>query len=192
MSLTNIFRRNPIKNLDQKKLKEAEVTLRVRSKELLEEVARIENEIKRLFEKSKEAGSRLNEITIANRIKTLTQKGKMKSMAQSSVEKELTAVTNLLIVKEHEADLKTAGTWELLQKVPSEQLEEHLAGLQLEKQDGESRAKTITDMTFAAFQPSDEQEEDVEEILKVMHAIKEGKLEPEAAKEIVTKKVEEE
>ena len=191
MALFNIFRRNPIKHLNQNRLREAEVTLKVRSRELLEEVARIENEIKHLFQKSKEVSGRLEEISLANRIKTLTQEREMKAIAQAKVEKELAAVSNLLIIKEHEADLKAAGVWEPLQKVPPERLEGYLTGLQLDQQDSEARVKTITELTSAAFKPSAEQEEGLEGILKVMDALKEGKLEPEAAKELMTKKEEE-
>ncbi len=191
MALSDIFRRNPIKNLDRKKFREMEFELKKKSSELLFEIAGIENQIKSLFEKSKETSSRLEEISLANRIKTLTQKREMKSSAQTRVEKELAAVSNLLIIKEHEADLKTAGIWEPLQKVPTEQLEDYLTTLHLNQQDREARVKTIAEMASTAFKPAEDREEGLEDILKVMEALKEGTLEPEAAKEIVTKKEEE-
>ena len=191
MALSDIFRRNPIKNLDRKKFREIEFELKKKSSELLFEIAGIENQIKSLFEKSKETSSRLEEISLANRIKTLTQKREMKSSAQTRVEKELAAVSNLLIIKEHEADLKAAGVWEPLQKVPTEQLEDYLTTLHLSQQDREARVKTIAEMASTAFKPAEDREEGLEDILKVMEALKEGTLEPEAAKEIVTKKEEE-
>jgi len=100
-------------------------------------------------------------------------------------------VSNLLIIKEHEADLKAAGVWEPLQKVPTEQLEDYLTTLHLSQQDREARVKTIAEMASTAFKPAEDREEGLEDILKVMEALKEGTLEPEAAKEIVTKKEEE-
>ena len=191
MALSNIFRRNPIKSLDHKKLKETETILRAKSRELLIEIKRIENEIKLTFEKSKQASSRLEETSLARIIKTLTQKREMKAAALAKVEKELAAVSNLLIIKEHEADLKAAGVWEPLQKLPPEKLEPYLTGLQLNQQDREARVKTITDMTSSMFKPFGEPEEGLEDILQVMDALKQGKMEPEAAKDIMTKKEEE-
>ena len=192
MALLNIFKKNPLKSLDQKKLKEAEVTLKLKSRELLGEISHIDREIKEIFNKSKEVDSRMGEISLANRIKTLTQKREMKTAAQARIEMELSAVSNLLIVKEHEADLKAAGIWEPLNKLPPNQLERQLAELQLDKQDRDSRVKTITELTSTAFTASREQEEGLEDILKAMESIKEGTMEPEAAKEMVVKQEEEE
>ena len=112
----------------------------------------------------------------------------MKGVAQTKTEKELSAVSNLLIIKEHEKDLKAAGIWEPLQKVPPEQLEQRLADLQLQQQDRESRVTTITEITSTAFETNGEPDEGLEDILKAMSAIKEGSLEPETAKEQTIKK----
>ena len=190
MAISDIFRRNPVKNIDRKKLKDAEFTLKLRSKELLGEVRQIKNEIQLLFGKSKKENSRLGEISLANRIKTLNQKRDMKASAQFRTEKELTAVSNLLIIKEHEADLKAAGVWDPLQKLPAEKLEDYLTKMQLDQQEDEDQVKIITEITSSAFRTSVDEEEGLEDILKVMDALKEGELEPEAAKEIITKKEE--
>lgn len=192
MDLSKIFKRNPLKSVDPKKLKEGEVTLKLKSKELLAEISYIDREIQDIFNKSKEVDSRIREISLARRIKTLTQKREMKTSAQARIEKELSAVSNLLIIKEHEDDLKAAGIWEPLNKVPPEQLEQRLAELQLDQEDRESRVKTITELTSKAFTASGEQEEGLDDILKAMESIKEGTMEPEAAKEKFVKQQEEE
>ena len=192
MDLSKIFKRNPLKSVDPKKLKEGEVTLKLKSKELLAEISYIDREIQDIFNKSKEVDSRIREISLARRIKTLTQKREMKTSAQARIEKELSAVSNLLIIKEHEDDLKAAGIWEALNKVPPEQLEQRLAELQLDQEDRESRVKTITELTSKEFTASGEQEEGLDDILKAMESIKEGTMEPEAAKEKFVKQQEEE
>ena len=188
MALIDIFRKNPIESLDPKKLRTTESTLKTKSRELLLEVERIENEIKLNFEKSKKSSSRLEEKTLAARIKTLMQKCEMKSAAHAKVEKELTAISNLLIIKEHEADLKAAGVWESLRKVSPDKLQDHLTELQLVQEDREDQVKTITEMTSSMFKPVDSQEEELGDILKVMDAIKQGEMEPETAKDIITKR----
>lgn len=188
MTLIDIFRKNPIDKLDPKKLKTSEGTLKLKSRELLLEVERIENEIKLIFERSKKAKSRLEETTLARRIQTLTQQCEMKSAAHAKIEKELTAISNLLIIKEHEDDLKSAGVWNFLRKVSPDKLQEHLTELQLAQEDRGDQVQTITEMTSSIFEPVSPQEEELGDILRVMDAIKQGEMEPEAAKDMITRK----
>jgi len=185
MALLNIFRRNPLKSLSRDKLKEMEIKLKVKSEQLTKEVADIEREIQYLFERSKGVKSRLEEISLANRIKTLAQKKEMKVAAHAELERELRAVGNLLVIKEHEADLRAAGVWEPLQKMPPDVLERYLIEMRLDAQDREARIKAVTEMTASVLKPGVEYEEGLEDILKVMQEVREGKLEPEAAKEAV-------
>jgi hypothetical protein len=126
VALLNILRKNPIEKLSQDKLREMEIRLKVKSEKLTGEISEIEAQVQHLFQKSKEARSRLEEISLANRTKTLVQKKDMKAAAHAGLEKELRAVSNLLIIKEHEADLKATGVWEPLQKAPPEELEKYL------------------------------------------------------------------
>ena len=187
MGLSNIFRKNPLKKLDQRNLRETEVKLKIKSNQLQDEIKRIEAEIEGLFQKSKKGKSKVDDLTIARRIKTQTQKREMKVTAQAEVEKEITAVSNLLIIIEHEADLKATGDWDSLQQIPPEQLEKHLAEIQLSQEDRQSQVSMITEMTSVALNPSMDQEEGLEDILKAMDALKEGNMEPETARENVTK-----
>ncbi len=192
MDLSSIFRKNPLKNLDQRNLREAEVKLKVKSNKLQDDIKRVENEIDSLFQKSKQGKSRVDDLTIARRIKTQTQKREMKVAAQAEVEKQIMAVSNLLIIKEHEDDLITTGDWDALQKLPPEQLEKHLSEIQLNQEDRQNQVRMITEMSSSALIPSMEPEDGLEDILKTMDALKEGNMEPEAARQNVTKQEEEE
>ncbi len=191
MALPNIFRKNPIKNLDQRNLREAEVKLKVKSDQLQDDIKQIENEIEHLFQKSKASKSQIDDLTIARRIKTQTQKREMKVAAQAEVEKEITALSNLLIIKEHESDLKATGQWDALQNIPPEHLEKYLSEIQLNQEDRQHQIQMITEMTSTALNPSMEPDEGLDDILKAMEALKEGSMEPETARENVTRKEEE-
>lgn len=192
MSLRTLFSRNPIKKMSREELKELETRLNIRSERLTKEVAALDREIEYLFQKTKEARSHLEEINLANRIKTLSQKKEMKVAVHADQEKELRAVTNLLIIKEHEADLKAVKVWEPLQKLSPEYLQKYLIDIKLESQDRESAVKTIIDITSSALKPSIEYEEGLEEILSMVREVKEGKLEPHAAAKMMSEKKEEE
>lgn len=192
MALLNIFRKNPIEKLSRDKLRETELRLKVKSEKLTGEVSEIEAQVQHLFQKSKEAKSRLEEISLANRIKTLIQKKDMKAAAHAELEKELRAVSNLLIIKEHEADLKAAGVWEPLQKAPPEELERYLIEMKLKAEDRQATVRMATDLTSSMLKPAAEHEEGLEDILAVMREVREGKLEPEAAGKMVTEEKEQE
>jgi len=192
MALLNIFRKNPIEKLSRDKLREMELRLKVKSEKLTGEVSEIEAQVQHLFQKSKEARSRLEEISLANRIKTLAQKKDLKESAHAELEKELRAVSNLLIIKEHEADLRAAGVWEPLQKAPPEELEKYLIEMKLKAEDRQATVRMATDLTSSMLKPAAEHEEGLEDILAVMREVREGKLEPEAAGKMVTEEKEEE
>ncbi|MCL0088998.1 hypothetical protein M1O53_01285 [Dehalococcoidia bacterium] len=192
MALLSIFRKNPIEKLSRDKLKEMELRLKVKSGKLTAEVAEIEAQVQQLFQKSKEAKSRLEEISLANRIKTLAQKKDMKGAAHADLEKEIRAVSNLLIVKEHQADLQAAGVWEPLQKVAPEELEKYLIEMKLKAEDRQGTVRMATDLTSSMLKPAVEHEEGLEDILAVMREVREGKLEPEDAGKMVTEEKEQE
>ena len=108
------------KSLDALKVDELEEILIKLSKKIDDlngEVRVLEDSINRLFEKARESKTRGEEVSIANRIKTLSQKKEMKQSAVFQLERELRAVNNLLIIKENERDLKEAGAWDKLRKI---------------------------------------------------------------------------
>jgi hypothetical protein len=191
MPLFNIFGKNPIKKLRHDELKDMELSLKVKSERLTKEVIEIDREIQQLFEKSKEAKSHLEEIDLASRIKTLAKKKEMKVAAHAELERELRAVSNLLVIKEYEVDLKAAGVWEPLQKIAPEELQKYLIDKKLEAEDRQGAVKAITELTGSVFRPTTEHEEDLDDILAVMREVKEDKLKPETASERISKQREE-
>jgi hypothetical protein len=187
MPLSRIFRKNPIKKLSSDELKDMELNLNVKTDRLTEEVAGIEQEIQDLFQKGKETGSHLEEVSLASHIKTLCRKKELKAAAHAQLEKELRAVSNMLIIKEHEMDLKNAGVWEPLERIPPEDLEAYLIERKLEAEDRQAAVRVVTDLTSSILNPTAEYEEGLKDILAVMREVREGKLEPETASDIVSK-----
>lgn len=181
--LEKIFRRdkNPVKDMTHDELKETETKLKLSSQRLTKEISEIEKDIQQLFEKSKAAESKQEEINLANRIKTLGQQKEAKSSSHAEMEKQLRAVGNLLVIKEQEADLKAAGAWETLEKMPTEQLEQYLIDMKLQAEDRRTAVSKITELTSSTLSSTTEYDEGLEDILGAMHEVKEGKLGPEEA-----------
>jgi hypothetical protein len=187
MPLSRIFHKNPIKKLSSDELKDMELNLNVKTDRLTEEVARIEQEIQKLFQKGKETESHLEEVSLASHIKTLCRKKELKAAAHAQLEKELRAVSNMLIIKEHETDLKNAGVWEPLERIPPADLEAYLIERKLEAEDRQAAVRVVTDLTSSILNPTTGYEEGLEDILSVMREVRQGKLEPEMASDIVSK-----
>jgi len=175
------------KSLDGLKVDELEEILIKLSKKIDDlngEVRVLEDSINRLFEKARESKTRSEEVSIANRIKTLSQKKEMKQSVVFQLERELRAVNNLLIIKENERDLKEAGTWDKLRRIKPEKMEEWLTRRTLDNQNRQELIDEITFLTSSVFRRSG-YDEDLEEILDIIHEIKKGNINvKEASKKI--------
>lgn len=177
--------KDPVESTTTEDLRLMEIKLNRKIDELQAEVREAENEISKLFEKARASKSKSEELTLARRIKTVSQKKEMKIAAQAKLDKELRAVSNILILKEHKADLQAAGVWEKVKKLKPEKLENWLVNQNLEAQDRDSVVSSIIDMTSTSMQVGVEQEDDLDDILSAIRAVKEGDLEPDEAEESV-------
>ena len=167
-----------------------EIKLNKKIEDLQSEIRQIEKEISLLFEKAKAAKSKTEEISLARRIKTLSQKKEMKVSAHAQLEKELRAVMNLMILKEHEADLRSAGVWDKLKRLEPDRLEKWLMSKRLEAEDRDVLVSSVVEMTSLAMKTGVEYEEDLDDILDAIRAVKEGEMEPDEAEKKLRKELE--
>lgn len=190
--LSKIFsRKKTIEDYSVEELREMEIRLNHKIEALLREVGAIEKEIQALFEKARRAKSRSEEVSIANRIKTLSHKKNTKLKAHAQLEKELRAVSNLLVLKEHESDLRQAGVWDDLKKLSPQEVEGYLIRKRLEAEDRDQLIGSVIEMTSQAMAQGVEVDEELEDILSTIRAVKKGELEPEQAERVVSGEAEE-
>jgi hypothetical protein len=186
--LKNLFskNKNPL-DMPLDKLKESKIKLDIQIRKLEDEIANIDNQITALFEKAKMAKSKSEELTIATKIKTLSQKKKQLQNSHALLNKQMRLVDNLLVIKENEAILKSTPLWDTLSKMSPEELERALIDLRLDSENVINTLNVALGITDDALSmASEEHDEDIEEILKTIHAVKEGELDVEDAKEIVS------
>jgi len=186
--LKNIFskNKNPL-DMPLDKLKESKIKLDIQIKKLEDEILNIDNQIVKLFEKAKNTKSKSEELTIATKIKTLNQRKKQLQNAHALLNKQMRFVDNLLVIKENEAILKSTPLWSILSKMSPEELEKTLINLRLDSENIINTLNTALGITDDALSmASEEHDEDIENILKTIHAVKEGELDVEDAKEIVS------
>ncbi len=170
--------KNPVDSMSPKDLRIMEIQLTRRIDEIAGEAKKVDGEIAFLLEKARSSLSKNEEISLARRIKTLSQKKDMKLAAQAQLDKELRAVSNILIIKEHEADLKSAGVWNRVKDLEPDALEGWLIQKNLDGQSRSDLITTITQMTSSAMSTGVEEDEDLDEILDVIRAVKDGSIDP--------------
>jgi len=180
-------KKNPL-DIPLSKLNESRIKLEVQIQKIENEIASIDREIALLFERARRARSKSEELTIATKIKTLNQRKRNLQRTHAQLNKQLMLISNLAIIKENEALLKGTPTWDLLKRMSPEELEEHLVEMQLDSEnfnESLNRMLGMTDQTIGAGVGFEEDEE-LAEIMRTIHAVKEGELEPEVAAEKVT------
>ncbi|QDA31600.1 DUF342 domain-containing protein [Thermococcus indicus] len=189
MSVLSRFfgRKNPL-DIPLPKLRESRIKLEYQIEKVEKEIASIDQEIARLFERAKMARTKSEELTIATKIKTLNRRKQNLQKTHAQLNKQLMLISNLMIIKENETLLKDTPTWNLLRNMSPEELEERLTELQLDAQNFNENLNQMLGMTDQTIGAGVEFEEDEElaEIMRTIHAVKEGELEPEVAAEKVT------
>ena len=179
--------KNPL-DMPIDKIRESKIKLDIKIRTLEEEILEIEREIRKLFERAKKTKSKSEEITIATKIKTLSQRKKQLQNSHALLNKQMRFIDNILIIKENEEILKSTPLWNTLRSMSPEELEKYLID---KKIDSENIIETLNsalgiteDMLSSA---SEEYDEDIADILSTIQAVKEGELDVEDAKEIVSK-----
>ena len=192
IGIYKLLKSGDINSLKIKDLRVIEIKLNNKIDELNEETRDIAETIQKLFEKARETKTQSEEISIANRIKTLNQKKDMKQNAVIQLEKELRGVSNLLILKENEKDLKESGAWKKLEKMKPEKMEKWLTSKTLAQRARQDLISDIVSLTSGAME-SVGYDSDLDDIINTIRDVKGGNLESEeASKKVMKEKKEKE
>ena len=163
---------NPIDTLTLDDLKVTEIQLNKKVEDIHAEVRRIDQDVQRNYDLAKKSTSQSEEVSYARRIKTLLLKKEGKLASQAQIEKDLRAVSNLVILKEREKDLPS-DVVKKLKKLDPEQMEKYLIAKKLDTMNDDAQIDAIIDMTSGTMQVGVEPEEDLTEILDTIRAGKE-------------------
>ncbi|GBF36884.1 MAG TPA: hypothetical protein EYG72_02830 [Candidatus Pacebacteria bacterium] len=188
--LKNLFskNKNPL-DMPLDKLNESKIKLDIQVKKLEDELSKIDEQITILFEKAKNSKSKSEELTIATKIKTLSQRKKQLQNAHALLNKQMRFVDNLLVIKENEEILKSTPLWNTLNSMSPQELENHLINMKINSENIIGTLNNVLGITDDMLSSaSEEHDEDIEDILNTIHAIKEGELDIDDAKEIVSDK----
>ncbi|MEM2191708.1 MAG: hypothetical protein QW540_09830 [Archaeoglobaceae archaeon] len=186
MTIFGFFRKNPLE-IPLEKLRDDKVKLELQIRKIEEEIADMERQITMLFEEGKLAKTRSEELTIATKIKTLSQRKQNLQATHAQLNKQMMLLSNIMIIKENEALLRSSPLYETLRKMPAEELEEKLIKFQLDARNLNENLMKALGYTDQAIGVGYEEDEEIKKIMETMRAVKEGDLEPEKAMRKVEK-----
>lgn len=164
---------NPIDTFSLDELRVTEIQLNTKIETIRTDVRRIDQEVKHLYDQAKASASKSEEVSYARQIKTLLQKKEMKLASLAQVDKDLRAVSNILILKEREKDLP-ADVIRKLKNLNPEKMENFLIRKKLDTMNDDAQISAIIDMTSGTMEVGVEEEEDLSDILDTIRSGKEG------------------
>ncbi len=164
---------NPIDTFSLDDLRVTEIQLNKKVEVIHSEVRRIDQEVQRTYDQAKASTSKSEEVSYARQIKTLLQKKEMKLLSLAQIDKDLQAVSNILILKEREKDLP-ADVVRKLKKLDPEKMEKYLIGKKLDTMNDDAQISAIIDMTSSTMEVGVEPEDDLTDILDTIRAGKES------------------
>jgi hypothetical protein len=168
--LSSLFgERNPIDSLSLDDLKVTEIQLDKKVEDIHAEVARINQEVQRNYDRAKGSTSASEEVSYARHIKTLLLKKDAKLSTQAQLEKELRAVSNIVILKQREKDLP-AGILKKIKSINPDQMEHYLLSMNLSAMENDEQLSSIISMTSSTIDVGVEPEDDLSEILETIRA----------------------
>lgn len=175
--LSSLFgERNPIDSFKLDDLKVTEIQLDKKVEDIHAEVRRIDQEVRRNYEMARGSASTSEEVSYARHIKTLLLKKDAKLSTQSQLEKELRAVSNVVILKQREKDLP-ASILKKIKSIDPDQMEHYLLSMNLDEMGDDEQLSKIISMTSSTMEVGVEPEDDLTEILATIRA---GKTEESA------------
>ena len=168
--LSSLFgERNPIDSFSLDDLQVTEIQLNKKVEDIHAEIRRIDKEVQRNYDLARGSASASEEVSYARHIKTLLLKKEAKLSTQAQLEKELRAVSNIIILKQREKDLP-AGILKKIKAIDPDRMEHYLISMNLDEMEDDEQLTKIISMTSSTMEVGVEPEDDLTDILATVRA----------------------
>jgi hypothetical protein len=168
--LSSLFgERNPIDSFSLDDLQVTEIQLNKKVEDIHAEIRRIDKEVQRNYDLARGSASASEEVSYARHIKTLLLKKEAKLSTQAQLEKELRAVSNIIILKQREKDLP-AGILKKIKAIDPDRMEHYLISMNLDEMEDDEQLTKIISMTSSTMEVGVEPEDDLTDILATIRA----------------------
>ncbi|ASJ03490.1 chromosome assembly protein [Thermococcus profundus] len=188
-------RKNTLEKLSIRELQAEQIRLKNRLDRLKKELNQIEKKKKQLFQEGIGA-DKLKKKMLAQEIKSLDLEQKLKLKDFTTAQRQYTLVTNMIIIKKYEKELRKTGIWEKLSSVEPEQLEQALIKINLDGKEFDEMVEGLNkvfEMEVAEFEESEDETE--RELMQAWSQVEAGEADvEEVAEKVVSidKKLEDE
>lgn len=123
--LMDSFKKNPVDKLNPRDLQEEEIRLKNRMERLRKDINKIEKDKKQKFQDGVGADM-MKKKMLAQEIKQLDTEARLKLKNFTTINKQYMFVSNLIVVKKYEQDLKKNKIWDKIGNIGSENFENAL------------------------------------------------------------------
>ncbi|MCQ1534468.1 chromosome assembly protein [Methanosarcina sp. KYL-1] len=159
--LMDSFKKNPVDKLNTRDLQEEEIRLKNRMERIRKDINRIEKDKKQKFQEG--VGSDLmKKKMLAQEIKQMDTEARLKLKNFTTINKQYMFVSNLIVVKKYEQDLKKNKIWDKISEIGPENFESALIKTSLTGKDFEevlNDLNRVFEMDITDFEAGEDEAE---------------------------------
>ena len=186
MSFWDVFRKNPVDKIKVRELQGEEIRLKNQIERARKEINKLEKEKKVRFQEGVGADL-LKKKMLAQEIKQLDMEVKLKTQKFMAMHKQFMFISNLIVIKQFEKELKNTPFWDKITHIPPEQFESALINVNLSGKAFENVLDSLNqvfEMEIADFQmPEDEAEK---QLLDTWSQIEAGTMDLEEGEDMLS------
>lgn len=161
MSFWDVFRKNPVDKIKVRELQGEEIRLKNQIERARKEINKLEKEKKVRFQEGVGADL-LKKKMLAQEIKQLDMEVKLKTQKFMAMHKQFMFISNLIVIKQFEKELKNTPFWDKITHIPPEQFESALINVNLSGKAFENVLDSLNqvfEMQIADFQTTEDEAE---------------------------------
>ena len=186
MGIMDTFRKNPVDKIQIGELREEEMKLKSRINRLRKEIEKIEKDKKRKFQEGVGADL-IKKKMLAQELKQLDMEAKLKVKNFMVLHKQYMFVSNLVIIKKYEKDLRKTEVWNKIQSITPENFERSLIRVNLAGKGFETIIDDLNQIFFMDVAESDSDLDDTErQLIDAWSSVEAGSIDVEEAENILS------
>lgn len=186
MSFWDTFRKNPVDKLKVRELQEEEIRLKNKIERARKEINKLEKEKKTRFQEGVGADL-LKKKMLAQEIKQLDMGAKLETQKFMAMHKQFMFVSNLVVIKRFEKELKNTPFWDKIIHIPPEKFESALINVNLSGKAFENVLDSLNqvfEMQVADFQTTEDEAE--KQLLETWSHIEAGTMDLESGEKMLS------
>ncbi|MFW5638256.1 MAG: chromosome assembly protein [Methanoculleus sp.] len=186
MSFWDVFRKNPVDKIKVRELQGEEIRLKNQIERARKEINKLEKEKKVRFQEGVGADL-LKKKMLAQEIKQLDMEVKLKTQKFMAMHKQFMFISNLIVIKQFEKELKNTPFWDKITHIPPEQFESALINVNLSGKAFENVLDSLNqvfEMEIADFQMTEDEAE--KQLLDTWSQIEAGTMDLEEGEDMLS------